>query len=95
MGEIEKIQPQSFYYKDLSQKHFNGEVQSEVAINLKKQKENKANIEEKNKISVEEIMKSLMRPKEIKRLLYLVVPFTRHFINEIDQKKGSIIDKNG
>ncbi len=48
---------------------------------------------EVQKISTEDLMKSLMKPKEIKRLLYLAIPFTRHLIAELDQQKGIFIDK--
>ncbi|GIX43431.1 MAG: hypothetical protein KatS3mg129_3164 [Leptospiraceae bacterium] len=47
------------------------------------------------KISMEELTKALMKPKEIKRLLYLTIPFTRHLIAELDQNKGNLLDKQG
>jgi len=57
-------------------------------------KEKQKDISEQ-KISLEELTKSIMKPKEIKRLLYLTIPFTRHLIAELDQNKGSIFDRQG
>ncbi len=49
----------------------------------------------KEKISMEELTRTLMKPKEIKRLLYLAIPFTRHLVAELENKKGIILDKQG
>lgn len=67
-----------------------GDIERKFLLKKSLQKEEK---KEQQKISTEDLMKSLMKPKEIKRLLYLAVPFTRHLIAELDQNKGLFIDK--
>ncbi len=57
-------------------------------------KEPKQEVKEQ-KISLEELTKAIMKPKEIKRLLYLTIPFTRHLVAELDQNKGNLIDRQG
>ncbi|MCS7205975.1 MAG: hypothetical protein NZ853_09765 [Leptospiraceae bacterium] len=59
------------------------------------QEKNKEQNEEK-RVSLEELQKSLIKPKEIKRLIYLAIPFTRHFITELDKEpKGFYFDSQG
>jgi hypothetical protein len=66
-------------------------IESEQKIVLK---EPKQEIKEQ-RISLEELTKAIMKPKEIKRLLYLTIPFTRHLVAELDQNKGNLIDRQG
>jgi len=66
-------------------------IESEQKIILK---EPKQEIKEQ-RISLEELTKAIMKPKEIKRLLYLTIPFTRHLVAELDQNKGNLIDRQG
>lgn len=77
---------------DVTLKKNDKDIQNNISLKdpLKNKKE-----EKETKISLEELTKSLMKPNEIKRLLYLAIPFTRHLIAELDQNKGNILDKRG
>ncbi|MFN3604857.1 MAG: hypothetical protein ACK4UJ_09125 [Leptonema sp. (in: bacteria)] len=92
MAEVNSLNPIQSYKSEFPQQPNSTQKDIEKKIVLKDPFQKKEEMEVQ-KISTEELMKSLIKPKEIKRLLYLVIPFTRHFISEMDQKKGMFIDK--
>lgn len=94
MAEVSFINNQYGYKSDSHPQPNN--VQKDLELEKKivlKDPFQKKEEKEIQKISTEELMKSLMKPKEIKRLLYLAIPFTRHLISELDNQKGIFIDK--
>lgn len=59
-------------------------------------KESEEQEKPKEKPSLEDLQKALIKPKEMKRLLYLSIPFTRHLVTELDNPpKGFFIDRQG